>query len=142
MFWDLSRFYEFSAMLWFDTPNLIGMPNVLPFCAPELEFGQPKAFGLLFSRLDRSTGPFGSTESGVFSRPMGFRSTIFRVRSVDRSFWVDRIKGFRSTDWISGLPILVWVISQTCFLMILIMFVFGAYCALAHDFNKYFQRDF
>ena len=140
VFWDLSGFYEFPAMLWFGTSNLTSMPNVLPFCAPELEFGRPKSFGLPFSGLDQLTSPFWSTESEVFDRPIGFRSAVFWARSVDQSFLVYRIRGFRSTDWIFGLPILVWVVSQVCFLMMLIMFVFMAYCA--HDFNKIFQRGF
>ena len=116
MFLDLSGFYEFLAILRFSTPKLIGIPNVLPFCAPEPEFGRPKSFGLSFSGLDRSTDSFGSTESGVFGRPMGFHSVVFWVfgRLVllgrpNQRFLVNQLD-FRSADFGLGcFPSLVFL---------------------------------
>ena len=88
------------------------------------------------------TGGFGSTESGIFGRPMGYRSTDCGAGSVDWWIWFHRIRDFRSTDGISNLPILVWVALLSLFSDVASMVGFGANCALADDLNKCFQRDF
>ena len=141
MFWDLSGFYEFSAMLWFGTPNLIGTSNILPFCAPKSKFGRPKLFGLPFSRLNRLTGPFGLTESGVFGRPMGFRSAVFWAErstgpfgSTESGFSADRLD-FRSTNF--GLGCFPGLFSNG-----FNNGSFWAYGALAHDLINVFKEIF
>ena len=60
-----------------------------PSCALEPEFGRPKSFGLLFSGLDRSIGPFWSTELGIFGWPIGFRSADFGLSCFPSLFPYD-----------------------------------------------------
>ena len=48
----------------------------------------------------------------------------------------------RLTGEISCLSILVGVALLSLFSYVISMVGFGAYCALAHDINKCFQRDF
>ena len=88
------------------------------------------------------TGGLGSTESGIFGQPMGYRSADSCVGPVDRWIWFHRIRDFRSTGGIFGLSILVWVALPCLFSNVVFMMGLGAYCALAHDFIKCFQRDF
>ena len=63
-------------------------------------------FGLPISEPDRLTGGFRSSESGIFGQPI-----------------------------VIGLPILIWVVFPSLFSKDVFIVGFGAYCALAHDFN-------
>ena len=87
MFWELSRFYKFSAFLWFGTPffewyadswresgyRSIPVSRFSVRFRSEPEFGRLKSIGLPFSGFDRS----------------------------DRWIWFHRIRDFRSIDGIS-----------------------------------------
>ena len=89
-----------------------------------------------------STGGFGSTESEIFGRSTGYWSADSCAGPADRWIWFHRIRDFRSTDGISGLPILVWVALLGLFSDVVSTVGFEVYCALAHNINKCFQRDF
>ena len=100
---------------------------------PRPEFGRPILIGLPFSRFDRSTGGFGSTESGIF----GTTDVISVCRSlcgpVDRWNWFHRNRDFRYTGGSTGLPFLVWDALPGLFSNGVSSVGFWAYCALAHD---------
>ena len=156
MFWDWSGVYKFSALLWFDTS----------FFERYVDFSRkPRHQSISVSRFsiklgqnlnsvgqNRSvchfqgsispTGGFGSIESVIFGRPTGYRSVDSCAGPVDQWIWFHRIRDFRSTSGISGLLILVWVALPRLFSNVVSMVGFGTYCALAHEFNKCFQRDF
>ena len=73
---------------------------------------------------------------------MGYWSADSCVELVDRWIWFHRIRDFRLTGGISGLSVLVWVALLGLFSDVVSIVGFKVYCALAHDINKCFQRDF
>ena len=89
----------------------------LPFfylIRPESEFDLLKSIGIPFSGFDRS----------------------------DRWIWFHRIRDFRSTGGIFGLPILVWVALLGLFSDVVSMVDFGVYCALAMILINVFKEIF